>query len=202
MKRLLLPLLVIILFFEACTKTTTVPPGPDGMLRTGKWKISTSMVTLRMPNGKPVTVDYGGFRKACIKDNYLKFDSLNRGAVHNNGVSCSAADADSVGFIWAVKSNGTKIDLLGCYGLIDSVAMSVITDATTSTGYNIMYDTAVSYLHNIYNGGLTNLTQSSFILEYDLPAHYPDTTAAKGGSPTAPVILNDTFHFHITYTNF
>ena len=201
MKRLLLSLLVLLLLLDACKKTTTFPIGQDGMMRTGKWKISKSMVKLKLPNGKKTTIDYGPYRSACLVDNRLKFDSLNRGSILNGGVSCNIGDADSVGFIWQLKNNGNTIDMLNCYTLIDSVAQTVVLDGTTGN-YVVQYNQASSYKSNLYDATISSFSQSSFTLEYDLPAHYADTTAANMGSAAAPVILLDTFHFMITYTNF
>ena len=200
MKKLFTPLIALLLFIGACKKDTIPPLDRAGMLRTGKWKISNSKVRLRLPNGIYGTVDYGAARKKCIVDNYLKFDSLTRGAVHNGGVSCNLADPDSVGFVWVLKNNDNNIDILNCYTLIDSVAQSLYVDVNGV--YQVKYDSAISYISNIYNGVLTNFSQSSFILEYPLIAHYGDTTAAKGGSAGAPAILPDTFHFMITYSNY
>jgi hypothetical protein len=146
-------------------------------------------------------MDYGPYRYDCVKDNYLKFDSLNRGSLLNGGVSCSVGDADSIGFIWVLKNNGNNVDILNCYTLVDSIAQTVVLDGTTGK-YTPHYDAAPSYIANLYNAAISNFSQSSFVLEYDLLGRYPDTTAAKGGSETAPMILADTFHFHITYSNF
>ncbi|MBC7554965.1 MAG: hypothetical protein H7257_13425 [Taibaiella sp.] len=200
MKKLFAPFIALSLIAASCTKENTTPLGREGMLRTGRWKISSSKVRLKLPNGKYSTINYGPYRKACITDNYLKFDSLNRGAIHNGGISCSVASPDSVGFIWSLKNNGNNIDILNCFTLIDSVKQFVYIDANGI--YQVGYDSASSYVSNIYNGVLSSFSQSSFVLEYPIYAQYPDTTAAKGGSAAAPVILPDTFHFMITYTNY
>ena len=201
MKRFLFGFIAMAVIAGSCTKTPKVPLGTDGMLRTGKWKIGKSLVTMRMPNGQKATVDYGTHRSACLVDNYLKFDSLNRGSVHNNGASCSNADADSIAFIWTLKNNDQNIDLLGLYTVVDSVIETVVLNST-GTAYEAQYSTGPSYISNLRNATITGFSQSSFTLEYDFKGKYPDTTAAKGGSPAAPIILDDTFRIHITYNNF
>jgi hypothetical protein len=200
MKQVLLSLLVIAVIFSSCTKTPSAPTTRDVQLRTGKWRITSSSVTLKLFNGKPGTVNYGQYRMPCLLDNFLKFDSLNRGAIHNGGVSCSKSDADSIAFIWVLKNNGNNIDLLNCYTLIDSVDQTIVFDPGPSI-YEAQYATSSCYVSNLYNAQISNFSQSSFVLKYDLPAHYLDTTVAKGGSPTTPVVLLDTFHFAITYGN-
>jgi hypothetical protein len=201
MKKLIVPFAATMVLFASCTKEVTPNPNREAMLRSGKWKISTSMVTLRMPNGLKGTVDYGANRSACLVDNYLKFDSTNKGAVHNGGVSCSGFDADSIGFTWQLKNNGNNIDMLGCYTVIDSVKPSIYFDGTDNI-YKVAYGTGPSYRSSIVNGVLTGFSQSSFVLEYSIPGYYADTMPANGGSAASPVYLPDTFNYHITYSNF
>lgn len=201
MRKLIVPFVAILALFASCTKKVDPNPNRDAMLRTGKWKITTSMVTLRLPNGQKGTIDYGAYRSTCLVDNYLKFDSTNKGAIHNGGVSCSGFDADSIGFIWQVKNNGVNIDILGCYTMIDSVKESIYLDAADNI-YKVAYSTGPSYRSNIVNGTFSSFSQSSFVLNYSIPGYYADTMPANGGSAAAPVYLPDTFNYHITYSNF
>ncbi len=221
MKKTLFSLLALFLLAESCTKT---PPDPTHgtMLRTGKWKISAATIRMKLPNGKDTTMDYIQFIPKCHQDDYIRFDSLSYGSVHNNGTSCSVADADSISFVWRLKNNETVMDIFNGFTLIDSVAETILTpyhfdtlsqdpflvlDTISNDPANIVLDTvwdlnfssATTSNINIYNATLSNFTQASFTMDFILPAHYPDSTHFHEMSP---IIRPDSFHYHVTYSNF
>jgi len=221
MKKILLPLLVLALFVVACNKTPNANPNRAAMLRTGKWKVSAASVMMRLPNGRDTTLNYFSMIPACHADDYLRFDSLNHGAVYNGGTSCSVADADSISFIWQLRNDDNTIDLFNGFTLIDSVAETVlpyhidtinasstpIVLDTISTSPTVVLDSAFTLQFgvvnspsiNIYNATITNFSQSSFIMNFDFVAHYPQMDWYIQAVPT---IKLDTFHYSVTYTNF
>lgn len=56
---------------------------------------------------------------------------------------------------------------------------------------------------DIYNAELTNFSQSSFTLNFDVRSVYPDSTNYHGGFPSAdPIMRPDTLHYSLIYNNF
>jgi len=198
MKQFLFAILTLSVMFAACTKEVTPSLSREDMLRKGKWRISSSKVTLTAPNGKPITVDYGAYRKKCIVDNVLRFDSLNKGAVLNGGTSCSIADADSIGFIWYLSNNQQSITLHNYYLMIDNVNQFLAYNGVDSV-WEWKLDSAITSESNIVDAGLTDFSQSSFTINYSLPGVWLDTS---GGMQVSPVIKPDTYNFQIKYSNF
>src|ERR1700743_427865 len=129
MNKILLPSLVLLLFvsviFTRCSKTLNPNPSTTDYLRTGRWKMSAATVMMKIPDGRDTTINYMSLMPACRLDDYITFDSLNRGFVHNGGVSCSAGDADSIGFVWSITNNNTVMSIYNGFTLIDSVAQLV-----------------------------------------------------------------------------
>lgn len=200
MRRALLLLLALPAIFVACNKTPDPQADVISMLRTGKWKLSSGTVNIRGLNG--VRADhtyYPDLRRTCLRDNTILFDSSNRGVVYNGSNRCLASEPDSVNFIWQLKNNDQNIDLFNIYKVVDSVGLKLNTVTGSSpTAYYITYDTATSYIANIPNAKLSNVTDNSFTLEYTLVAKYYDST---GGNYSNPILKPDTFVFKATYTH-
>jgi hypothetical protein len=75
----------------------------------------------------------------------------------------------------------------------------VINDTT----WQLHVDTANFLNTDIYNAQITNFSQTSFTLNYDILATYPDTTKLHMGLPhQMPIWRSDTFKYSVTYTNF
>ena len=220
MKKILLPLLALACFVIACNKTPDANPDRAAILRNGKWKISAATVMMRLPNGKDSTINYYNLIPGCHLDDYLKFDSLNRGAVHNGGTSCSLADADSIAFVWQLKNDDNMMDIYNGFTLIDSVAETVLPyhiDTINANSSPIVLDTLSNIFPivldsmftlqfgvqntpavNIYNATLTNFSQSAFTMNFMFVAHYPQMSYFSA----TPVITPDTFHYSVPYTNY
>ena len=198
MRRALLLLLALPAIFVACNKTPDPQADVISMLRTGKWKLSSGTVNIRGLNGlRADHTYYPDLRRVCLRDNTILFDSSNRGVVYNNTNRCLASEPDSVNFIWQLKNNDQNIDLFNIYKVVDSVGLT-LNPVTGSTGYYVTYDTATSYINNIRDAQISNVTDNSFTLEYTLVARYYDST---GGNFSAPVLKPDTFVFKATYTH-
>lgn len=220
MKKLLLSLSALLIFALSCNRPSSTAINVTGILKTGKWKISTATITMKLPSGKDSTLDFIQFIPKCHQDDYIKFDSLNHGAIYNNGVSCSVADPDSISFIWQLKNNNNNMDLYNGFFFIDSVAETIlpyhidtvsqspilVLDTLADTP-NVVLDTIWSLnfasvptaVINIYNSAISNVTQSSFTMDFAFAAHYPDSTHNHQYFPN---IYVDTFHYHLVYTNF
>ncbi len=196
MSKSLLLLLALFSILVACNKTPDPQSDVTTNLRTGKWKIASGTVTMRAPNGVKADQPYYPYlRKTCMQDDYIIFDSANHGAVYSNSTHCSVADADSISFVWHLKNNDKNIDLFNVYWMIDSISQQIALNS--SSIYVATYSNATSHEANIRDGKLSNVTASSFTLEYSLIGQYLDTT----GNPASPVAKPDTFEFHVNYTH-
>ncbi len=214
-------LLALLMFLVSCTKSTS-DPDTGAILRTGKWRISSASIRMKLPSGKDTTMDYVQFIPKCRVDDYLRFQTLTRGAVYNGGTSCSASDADSTTFQWLLKENGTVVDIYNGFTLIDSVAQTILTpyhfdtisqspilvlDTISNDPANIVLDTVwdlnfrsvPSPTFNIYNAHLSNVSQSTFSMDFAFRAQYPDSTHFN---EVTPILRPDSFHYHIVYSNF
>lgn len=200
MRRSLLLLLTLSAALFACNKTPDPQVDVISQLRTGKWKINSGTVTMHNLNWIQKDQTYWPtLRKICLRDDYIIFDSSDRGVVYSNTTRCSPADVDSIAFVWQLKNNDKNIDLFNIYKVVDSVAVTLVPIASTSPqAYKVQYDTATSYVSNIRNAKLSNVTDNSFTLEYSLIAKSYDST---GGHYSSPVLRPDTFVFHVTYSH-
>lgn len=199
MKNLILPILGIVMFLASCEKKAPVPaPGREDMLRKGKWKIASGTVRLKMPNNLPGTTDYVKVRELCLLDDYLKFDSLNYGFVGNGDTACSVADPDSVQFTWRLLDNGNTLQILNGFKIRDSMTEQIVYN-TDMSRYDVVFGPATTRKKDILDGKLTDVSESSFTLNYYLPAQSLDTT---GGRQTSPLVRPDTFYYSVKYVNY
>ena len=220
MRKVLLSLSALLLLVASCNKTTTTTPNVPGILKTGKWKISSATIRMKLPSGKDTTMDYIQFIPKCHQDDYIKFDSLNHGAIFNGGVSCSVADADSIGFIWTLTNDYTTMNLYNGFFFIDSVAETILpyhidtvsqspilvldTLATSpslvlDTIWNLNFASVPSAAINIYNSTISSVSSSSFTMDFAYASHYPDS---NNHHQYVPNIFADSFHYHVVYTSF
>lgn len=199
MKRSLLFLVALSALFAACDKKPDPQVDTLSMLRSGKWKVNSGTVTMRQPNGiKAPQTYFPNLRLTCLQDDYIAFDSSNRGKVYSGTTKCSGSDGDSVSFVWVLKNNDKNMDIFGGYHIVDSVKYTFTTDPSAPNGVALSYSAAVSRVFDIHDAKLTNVTDNSFTLEYTLPAQYMDTTGGNWGSPVAKP---DTFVYKVTYTH-
>lgn len=219
MKNLLLFTAIIVLIVACTQKKPTYTPDRASMLRTGKWHVTAGTVTLKKPNGIDTTINYMPFVSPCHADDYLKFDSLDKGATFPGSILCSLSDADSIGFNWRLLNNDNNIDLLNIFNLFtmvvetidtpyyfDTLSKSPLTFDTLAdspivvldTLWNLRFDSipvsGASYVYpgvNVYNADISNFSQSSFVLSFKWRGTYPDSTHGHEGGPPnyAPPIL-------------
>lgn len=218
-----------IVVFAACSPAPTITPGKEDMLRTGKWKIASGELKVRLPSGLDTTIDYVSFvLPACNQDDYIVFDSQYHAAIFSGGTTCNPGDPVSIPFKWRFKNNQNSIDLYDGFNMLfavtdtiqpvkfDTLEQSPLRLDTvlgvfdTLTGYtkslivldsiwDAIYTPVTSRGINIYDAAITDFTQSSFTLQYHLITHYPDTTNHNGNTP---IYKPDTLHYKIRYTNF
>ncbi|WP_133162646.1 hypothetical protein [Flavipsychrobacter stenotrophus] len=197
MRRSLLLLLALFSILIACNKTPDPQLDVITMLRTGKWHITSGTVTMRGPNGvKAAQTYYPNLRKQYLRDDEIRFDSSGYAFVYNNSKRSDVGDPDSVGFNYVIKNNDANFDFFNAYKIIDSVAQVIYPDAAGPNGYSARYDTAVSHVKDIRNGKLSNVSETSFTIEYSLIGQYNDTTLTHW---TTPILRPDTFIFNVTY---
>jgi opacity protein-like surface antigen len=198
MKKYLLLAVSLILIFAACNKKPGTPTATrESMLRSGKWKITSGTLTVRLSNGGDTVLNYMNWIPACRQDDYLVFDSGYHGAIFSNSTKCNASDADSISFLWQFSNSFNNLSLYNgfdfFYGISDSVLAfrfdtlqqsPLVLDTLhgvldTTAGYTrvvIILDTiwkrqfdSVSLpVTAVYNAAVTNFSQSSFTLSYTL----------------------------------
>ena len=72
MKKYLLLAVSLILIFAACNKKPGTPTATrESMLRSGKWKITSGTLTVRLSNGGDTVLNYMNWIPACRQDDYL-----------------------------------------------------------------------------------------------------------------------------------
>jgi hypothetical protein len=126
MMKYLLSALSVVLIFTACNRTPQTPAlNREDILRTGKWKISSGTLTIKLPNGLDTTMNYLNFISACHLDDYIVFDSQMHAEVYSGSDKCNPGDPDYIPFVWQLLNNNTQIDLyngFNCiYGAHDSI---------------------------------------------------------------------------------
>jgi len=118
--------LVIILLWSSCAKNPTINYSRESMLRSGKWKVSGGTLSVRKPNGKDTVLAYTDWIPFCHRDDYIKFDSFNRGYLFPGSVLCNPSDADSTAFVWKVENGETTMSLYNGFNNTFSVWESVL----------------------------------------------------------------------------
>lgn len=227
MKYFFLALSVVILF-AACSKTTTPASSTISILTTGKWKISSGTLTIRKPNGLDTVLDYTHWIPYCHRDDYIRFYSATTGYSYPGNILCDPSE-DSTTFSWYLTNGGNTMNLQGfnfSYAATDSVVDPVFFDtisktptlvldtvinaaAALATGGVVVLDstwklyfdtTAISWIRT-YDATITNLSSSSFTLNYGVITTYQDSTNHHTGPPNArPINRPDTIYYSVTYS--
>jgi hypothetical protein len=126
MKYLLLTFLSITFLFFACSKKSNPSQTRADMLRTGKWKLSTATLTVKLPNGKDTNLNYLNFIPPCHLDDYVNFGQTVYGSVFSGPIKCTLNDPDSVQFQWAFNNNYNNIQLYRGFSIIYSVTETIL----------------------------------------------------------------------------
>lgn len=211
------------LLLVACTKTPEEPQKNRGnILRTGKWKVSGGTIKQKLPNGKYTDNKYLDFVPACHKDDYIVFDSGVKAAVFSGTEKCNPGDAASISFLWNLSNKENMISMYDGFNIIymdssyiapyrfDTLPDGTFRQATLSDGskvndtiWDLKWVPLATPAINVYNGTLSNFSETSFTLNYSVISTYPDTTSNHKGDPYPPPIIRpDTFKFSINFTNF
>ena len=178
---------------------------------------------------KDTTLNYLNFIPSCHKDDYIIFDSMMHAAVYSGTSKCNASDADHIPFVWQLKNNGNNIDLYNGYNNLYTAWIGILGvkfDTTFNDGTTIVVDTLVGALDtpahghyivldsiwqyaiidtvgtpqiSIYNAEITDFSQSSFKLHFNVISTYPNV---RNGRWSNPLISPDTLKYVVTYTNF
>jgi len=221
MKKLFLPLAIILLGLVACQNKSTVTASGTAILQNGRWKLTSGTLTMKAPSGKDTTLNYMVFVPVCHQDDYLKFDSNYVGYVFSGSVKCSPAEADSIPFDWQLLQNNTYMNLYNGFFLFDSVVETIdpvyhfdtlqhsalVLDTIISndtfveldTIWPVYFDSVASQILNINNASITNFTSTTFTLNFYVLGYYPDSTKFH---ELTPVYKADTFKYSLTYSNF
>ena len=195
-----------IILIAACNKAPTTNYSRESMLRKGSWHVSGGTLTLRKPNGVDTTLNYLDWIPTCHKDDFIKFDSLNRGFVFPGANRCDASEADSTGFVWQLKNGESLMDLYNgfsnTFGVTESILepyffdtlsfspvvvdtfLSAVVGATMTPAlpgicdsfWKLHFDSSAVQRLDIYNATITNFSQSAFTINFAVISTYPDST--------------------------
>jgi len=196
--------LSVVLIFAACNKKPTPTLTRVDMLRTGKWKLSSGTLSMRLPNGRDTTLNYLNYLPSCYSDDYFVFNTSTAGATFTGSNKCSAADADSIEFQWALSNdynnisfyrgftfvwsiqesvNYIKFDTLSqsplvidtIHGVLDTLPGFYRTVVVLDSTWNLTFVRDSVPTFNINNAAITNFSQSSFTINFTMLSTYPDT---------------------------
>ncbi len=200
-----------VILMASCDKTPKINHNRASELRVGKWHVTSGTLTLRKPNGLDTTLNYMDWIPTCHKDDYIKFDSLNRGYIFPGGTTCDASQADSSAFVWQLKNGETILDLYNgfsnTFGVVETIVLPYFSDtisksplildtlvgaiaaaAMTPPGvvvidsfWKLHFDSSAVQRLDIYNATITNYSQSAFTINYAVISTYPDSTGHHTG---------------------
>ena len=210
MKYFLLALSIVVVI-ASCNKPPTTSPSRESLLRVGKWHVTAGTLTLRKPNGIDTTLNYLNWIPVCHRDDYIKFDSLNRGYVIPGSDLCNAGDEDSVGFSWKLENGETTMSLYNgfsnTFGVKESILLPYFFD-TLSTGpvvvdtflsaiegalmsppspgivdsfWKLHFDSSAIQRLDIYTATITNFSSTAFTINFAAISTYPDSTGFHTG---------------------
>jgi hypothetical protein len=222
MKKYLILALSLILIYSACSKKPTTVPGRKDNLRTGKWKIASGTVTVKLPDGRDTTLNYMNYIPLCHQDDYFVFNSDLYGAWFNGDIRCNVGDPDSIKFSWVLGNNNNTLSLYNSdhlfyalhdsiypyrfdtvnfspleldtlYGVHDTVEGYDRVLVILDTIWEAHYDSLKSVANtDIFNAVITDFSQSSFTLHFTYYSWYHDTTNHHTGMNIYPGTPPDT----------
>jgi len=149
----------VILIYASCSKSSTPTVSRQATLRTGRWKISSGSLTVKLPNGKDSSLNYMNFIPACHLDDYIDFNSPNYGAVFSGVTKCNPGDPDSVTFTYNLSDNDNELSINSnfylYYGVSETIQPFVFDTLQNSpaplvldTLYGVL-DTAAGYTRTV-----------------------------------------------------
>ncbi len=198
--------LSVIAIVASCNKPPQTNYSRESMLRKGKWHVTSGTLTLRKPNGVDTTLNYYNWIPLCHQDDYLVFDSLNKGYIFPGSNICNAGDADSIGFSWKFENGETTLSLYdgfnNTFGVTESILEPYFFD-TLSTGpvvvdtflsavagalmsppspglvdsfWKLHFDSSAIQRLDIYTATVTNFSSTAFTINFAAISTYPDST--------------------------
>ena len=163
MKYVFLTLLSISILFLACSKKSNPASSRANMLRTGKWKMSSGSLSVKLPGGiRDTTLNYLTYVPACHLDDYIDFGPSTFGSVFSGSLKCSPNDPDSVQFQWGLSNNDNNISLFRGFSVIWSVKSIVWPYSVDTTQFTPFL--ALDTLHGV-NDTLPGYTRQVVVLD-------------------------------------
>jgi len=223
------PAFFAVILFAAYSKTTAPTTNALAILTTGKWHVSGGTMTIKKPNGVDTVLNYTNWIPYCHRDDYIAFTTATAGFSYAGSITCNPSDPDSVGFIWSLDNTGTIMKFQGfnfsfacrdtVYGpvyfdtlsksplVLDTVINAAAAHAlgkvvVLDSTWFCHYDSVIVSGITTYNAIITDLSSSSFTLNYSILSTYYDSTNHHTG-PATDLPLNvypDTIQYSVTYT--
>ncbi len=205
MKYFLLVLSIIVVI-ASCNKPPKTNYSRESMLRVGKWHVTAGTLTLRKPNGVDTTLNYLNWIPVCHRDDYIKFDSLNKAYLFPGSNICNAGDADSIGFSWKFENGEQTLSLYdgfsNTFGVVESILqpyffdtlsyspvvvdtfLSAVAGAQMSppspglvdSFWKLHFDSSAIQRLDIYTATVTNFSSTAFTINFAAISTYPDST--------------------------
>ena len=219
----------VITLLAACSKNTVPSTNALAILTTGKWHVTGGSMSVRKPNGIDTVMNYTDWIPYCHRDDYIAFTTASMGFSYAGNITCNPSDPDSVSFIWSLNNAGNTITFQGfnfnyaardtVYGPVyfDTLSKSPLVLDTVLTApaahalgtvpvldstWHVKYDSVIVPGTASYNVVITDISSSSFTLNYTVLTTYNDSTGHHTG-PTTDLPLNvypDTILYSIIYT--
>jgi hypothetical protein len=117
--------LSVVFLMVSCSKSTNQTKGMPEMLRTGKWKITSATVKLRLPSGLDTTLNMFNFMPSCKTGVYLTFDTGFTGNMFT-GTPCNPSDPTNIYFQWQLSNNNTILHLYDGFNLVYAITDTVL----------------------------------------------------------------------------
>ncbi len=207
--------LSVIILWSSCSKDPTINNSRESILRSGRWKISSGTLSVRKPNGVDTVLNYMNWIPYCHKDDYIRFDSGNRGYLFPGSILCNPSDADSTQFVWKMENGETTMSLYNGFNntfsvtetilipfyfdtvsksplVLDTLVNAATAAAMTPPGvivldsmWNLHFDTTAVPGFDIYHATISYFSQSTFTINYSMYSWYPDSTHHQTGFDAA-----------------
>jgi len=156
MKKHVIIALSVVFFMVSCSKSSNQTKGVPDMLRTGRWKISSATVKLRLPSGLDTTLNLFTFMPSCKTGVYLTFDTGFYGNMFS-GTPCNPSDPTNISFQWQLTDNNTILDLYGGFNLVYSITDTVLQPYYFDTTWYPAGNNPAYYFDSIVNYEDTSL---------------------------------------------
>jgi len=119
MRKLLFAVAGLALFTASCKKEDPIDTSKTKYLMDDYWRLTKSIYISDISDPLNLGSDIYPDMMACVKDNFMKFNTASTYTVYDHYVKCSPGDPDTREFFWQLSNNETHLKIFADPALPD-----------------------------------------------------------------------------------